>query len=280
MLGTIEPVPDTYFTTRDGSWFLPTDLARGPWDPDACHGGPPAGLIARSLERLVPDRRLVRLTITLDRPLPMTGFEISARIVRHGRSVVSSHAEAHDGNRVLARAEGLHIRVLEEQQSWPTPRLPAPDFDRSVPGRFPIEEAFHDLPCFPASVEVRYEQGSTPDGGPTTLWMRTVPLLADEEPSGFQRLCPLADCGNGISYNEPPGALRFLNPDLTLAVFREPVGAWFASSAVSHWQPDGIGLADAELFDRDGVVGRAVQTLLIEPARSASRPPAVAPPIR
>ena len=48
-------MPDTFFTSsprRDGSeWFSPTDHARGPWDPDACHGGPPTALLVRALER-------------------------------------------------------------------------------------------------------------------------------------------------------------------------------------------------------------------------------------
>ena len=49
-----------FFTTTDGTWFTPTDASLGPWDPDACHGGPPAGLRARSVERLVSDQRLTR----------------------------------------------------------------------------------------------------------------------------------------------------------------------------------------------------------------------------
>jgi hypothetical protein len=34
----------------------------------------------------------------------------------------------------------------------------------------------------------------------------------------------------------------------------------------SHGQPDGTGLSDAELFDVIGLVGRAVQNLLLMPA--------------
>src|SRR4051812_34010960 len=48
-------VPETFFTVErrgDGSeWFPPTAHARGPWDPTACHGGPPTGLLVRALER-------------------------------------------------------------------------------------------------------------------------------------------------------------------------------------------------------------------------------------
>ena len=99
------------------------------------------------------------------------------------------------------------------------------------------------------------------------MWMRTaVPILVDEEPSPFQKICPLADSGNGISYNDYLDRIHFLNTDLTVSVHREPVGDWFCSRAISHWQADGTGVADAELFDRAGPVGRALQHVLLMPA--------------
>lgn len=56
-----------------------------------------------------------------------------------------------------------------------------------------------------------------------------------------------------------------MNPDLTIVLHRLPVGEWLGSPAVSRWEPSGIGLADALLFDELGVVGRACQTLLLTP---------------
>jgi hypothetical protein len=35
---------------------------------------------------------------------------------------------------------------------------------------------------------------------------------------------------------------------------------------VSHWGNNGLGMADAELFDTTGPVGRATQNLLLDPA--------------
>jgi len=98
------------------------------------------------------------------------------------------------------------------------------------------------------------------------VWMRTIPILADEEPSPIQRLCPLADSGNGISYNNYLDEILFMNPDLTLAVHRQPASEWVGSRVRSHWHTDGTGLADAELFDTIGPVGRATQSLLLMPA--------------
>ena len=64
---------------RDVEWFTPTDHCRGPWDADACHAGPPTGLLVRAMERAVPDVRLARVTVDLTKPIPMAGFRIDAR---------------------------------------------------------------------------------------------------------------------------------------------------------------------------------------------------------
>lgn len=260
-------MPDAYFTTADGAWFRPTELARGPWDPHACHAGPPAALMVRSLEALVTDKPLARLTVELMRPIPVAGFRVQAEIRRPGRSVTLTSAEILDDDRIYAQAFGMHLRRLDDL-AVRTARVDAPDFAVSTPGPFPIRQTTHGLPGFVDSIEVRYDPaGSQAMGGPTVVWMRAkVPFLADEEPSPFQRLCPLADSGNGISWNEYLDKVLFLNPDLNLSVHRHPVGEWFCSRVVSHWHRDGTGLSDAELFDVDGPVGRAVQNLLLEPA--------------
>jgi hypothetical protein len=257
---------DAYFETKDGVWFTPTDFARGPWNPEACHGGPPTALLARALEGIVAHQRLVRVNVELMRPVPMSGFRVQAEIRKPGRSVTLTEAEILDDDRIYVRAFGMHIRRLEHLECN-TPSIDSPDFAVAVPGSFSVAAARHGLQSFSSSLDIRFDpvQG-TENGGPTTMWMRTkVPILADEEPSPVQRICPLADCGNGISYNGSLASMDFINPDLNLSLHREPVGEWFCSKAVSFWQADGTGLADAELFDIEGPVGRAVQNLLLNP---------------
>jgi hypothetical protein len=221
--------------------------------------------MVREVERLVPNGRLVRVMVEVLRPIPMTGFRVQAEVRRPGRKAIASEAEIFDDDRVYARLFGLHLRTIERFAA-PSVAGERPVFEDAVPGPFPIRETRHDLPAFQGSVEVRYDPAqSQGEGGPTTVWMRSVPLLADEEPSGFQRMCPLADSGNGISYNKYLDEVLFVNPDLVLALSREPHGEWLCSRVRSVWEQDGIGLADAELFDREGVVGRAIQTLLVDP---------------
>ena len=258
---------DSFFTSSDGEWFVATDRCRGPWDADACHAGPPTGLMARALEREAAHHRLTRLTVDLTTPIPMGGFRIETATERQGRSVTITTGSIIDADgRVRATARGLHLAVAETSLDLPTVDERVAHLAEAVDGAFPVGNSLHGLPGFRTGVETRFPPGDGPTPGPTVMWMRTVPLLAGEVPSPFQRICPLADCGNAASRNAEIGAAQFINPDLTLVVHRDPVGEWLGMSARSHWQATGVGLADALLFDDEGLVGRAMQTLLVRPA--------------
>ena len=262
---------DGSFFTRigapgDAERFVPTGHARGPWHADHCHAGPPTGLLARAAERLVPDKRLTRLTVSLSRPIPHAGFRVESEVTRAGRTVALVGARiVGDDGRVAATAEAL-LMARRPARDVPThaDSIGAPE--DATPGGFPILETLHGLPAFNgAGVEARYPPGQTREPGPTTAWLRTVPLLADEDASPFQRICPLADCGNAFGRNADPARTTFANADLTIALHRDPVGEWLGTRSTGHWEPDGIGLADAQLFDARGAVGRALQTLLLLP---------------
>ncbi|MPZ53806.1 MAG: thioesterase family protein, partial [Acidimicrobiia bacterium] len=241
----------SYFTTDDGAWFQPTDLARGPWEADACHAGPPTALMLREVERLLPDYPTVRLTIELHRPIPMSGFRLESEVIRSGRTIASTGIRIVDDERIYASAVTMQLAKVDVEVS--NPEVSTPDFSDSVPGEFPITETLHSLPSFVDSMEVRYDpSGSMGKGGPTTMWMRTVPILADEEPSGFQRIGPVADCGNGVSFNDPISQITCINADLNLVLHREPVGEWLCTSAVSYGTNHGIGVSNATLSDTGG----------------------------
>lgn len=251
---------------RDGDdWFRPTDACRGPWDADACHGGPPTGLMARASERAVPEQRLVRVTVDLIRPIPHAGFRIDVTVSRRGRTVSTTEIAIVDGDgRRVVTARCMHL-AEEAMPNLPTADETLPRLADAVPGTFGVAGGAHGLPMFSRNVEMRYPEGEDHLPGPTTAWMRTLPLLPDETPSGFQRICPLADCGNAISRNAEPTAFAFVNTDLTIYVHREPTGEWFGSRSVSRWESDGLGMSDSLLFDDDGPVGRAIQAIVIRP---------------
>ncbi len=258
---------DCYFDLTGGV-YTGRDPARGPWAPDHCHAGPVAGALARSVEqRLGPDRQLVRLTIDLIRPVPMAGFTVAVEVMREGRRLATAAGElvATDG-KVCARATAMLITPGPEHDYPTVPDDVPAAMHMAEPGGFPVSEALHDLPFFTNFVELRYPPGQSQAPGPTTVWMRTPALIAGEDPSPFQRLCPLSDCGNAIGRNADLGRYRFLNTDLTIVAHRPSAEEWMMSTARSHWQGNGIGLAEAHLSDSRGPIATALQSLTLEVA--------------
>lgn len=253
-----------FFTTEDNLWFKPTGHTRGPWHEDHCHAGPPTGLLARSVEQLNPQQRLIRITVNLLRPIPFAGFRVNAEITRQGRIVSTSAATLTDiDDKVCATAVALQM-TPQAEESLPSHHVNYGNHTEAAIGDFPIRKTLHDKPAFNGDgVIVKYPDGHNPEPGPTIAWMKTVALLADETPSPFQRICPLADCGNAFGRNAEPWDVNFMNPDLTLLLHREPVGEWLGTNATGFWEETGIGMADAQLFDERGTVGRALQTLLL-----------------
>jgi hypothetical protein len=255
----------------DVEWFTPTDHCRGPWDADACHAGPPTGLLVRAMQGVLPDVRLTRITVELAKPIPMAGFRVDVEVTRRGKSVAGTRAAIVDGDGIVrVIAVGLHVAEQEppmfsaalDNSGLATPRLAD-----AQPGPFPIDATrHHGLPGFSGdAVRMRYWRGEEQEPGPTTAWMNTARLLPDETPSPFQAICPLADCGNAFGRHADTSEVAFVNADLTIALHRDPVGEWFGTRAVSWWQPGGVGLAEALLFDDQGPVGRALQTLVLRP---------------
>ncbi len=260
----IESTAPAFFKLDGDNGYLGHDPARGPWSVDACHAGPVTGAIARSFEHLVTDKQLTKLSVEILRPVPLSGFYVNATICKQGRMVTTASAQVvDDSGKLIASANSLHMKVQElRPMASATAEMPA--FELAQHGDFPIKSTAHGLPSFSSGVEVRYPPGENDQPGPTSLWMRSLPLIEGETPSPFQSLCPLADCGNGLSRNEELSDLSFMNPDITIVMHRAPKGEWLGSKSESYWQSTGIGLAQATLFDQQGAVGSAMQTLLLQ----------------
>jgi hypothetical protein len=261
------PDADAFFVTEDGENFIATANARGPWSPDACHGGPPTALVVRAAELAAPDMQLARINHDIQRPIPLTGFKIESEILRMGRSVAKIGIRLTVDGKLHSIADAILLRRAPDRPEIKTASVASPQIAEAVVGRFPVKLKPSGYTFFGDALDVKYAPGSDGEpSGPTTVWMRTnVPILEDETPSGFQSISPLSDCSNGISPNQPFTEVTALNPDLSLAFHREPRGDWFAMESVTHAHPNGIGATEARLFDIDGPVGLASQTLLLNP---------------
>jgi hypothetical protein len=252
------------FSVADGR-FVASELSRGPWDPGAQHGGAPAALIVRALERLpAPDGLvLARVTYEFVRPAPVGPVEVHASVVRPGKRVQLLEASMVADGVEVVRARGLRVRAAEADGvgvdlGGATP--PGPEHGRPAEIRPPHR------PMFALdAIEIVFVEGGW-GGGPCTAWFRLrSPLVDDEVPSPLQRLAAAGDFGNGISATLSWDEYLYINPDLTLYVEREPVGEWICLQSETRISPDGIGIAESVLFDARGRVGRATQALLVAP---------------
>jgi hypothetical protein len=242
--------------------FRSTVHTTGPWSPATQHLGPPSALMVRAMEQLPADAPMMiaRVTVEILGPVPVAELSVEASVERPGRSVELLSASLTAGGRVAARARAWRI-VRSDTRSV------AGDFTEPLAG--PSSGAAMTRPEGWGSgyldvMEWRTLSGSLGSPGPAVVWGRQgVPLVGDEKPSGLQRLLTVADSGNGVSNRLDPREWLFINSDLTVHVYREPVGEWIALDAVTAVGPDGVGSAFSVLHDLSGPVGRGAQALLI-----------------
>jgi len=264
------PEPGSLFEPVEGGAWLPTAWARGPWTPDALHGGPVAALLARAAEACGDDDgsgiawQPARVTVELLRPVPVAPLAATATLTRPGRKVqvVDSELRTADGT-VVASARLLRVRDADVPAPVTTgDQLPPPGPERSA-GRAPSHvdhDGFHNR-----GVEHRFAAGAFEELGPASDWIRlAVPVVPGEEPSPLQRVAGAADFGNGISRVVEFGDLLFINPDLTIHLHRLPIGEWVCLVAVTWMEARGLALAESRLWDERGPLGRSLQSLLVD----------------
>lgn len=249
-----------------GERFVATELSRGPWDPDAQHGGAPAALLMRELERCPGEAGLAMARVTYEflRPVPLGELEVRASVSRPGRRVQLLEGSILDpGGVELVRARALRVAIADSGGLTTT--------DETSPagpehGRPDDPTPSHGLAMFaPEAIEVRFVEGRFGQG-PAAAWFRLrVPLVAGETPTPLQRLAAAGDFGNGISATLSWDEYLYINPDLTLYVERPPVGEWICLQSETRISAGGIGVAESVLFDSRGRVGRATQALLVAP---------------
>ena len=249
------------FYSVDGDRVVPSELTRGPWDPNSQHAGPPSALLARALELCEPraGMRIGRVTVEILAPLPIAPMTLSAQVVRPGRSVemVESVLEGRNAASSPGRAAGGSPRPTSRRTgSRRSRRLVVTAARRSSSSRPGEAVGWH------TAMEIVFARGRFLEPGPATVWMRPrVALVEGDEISPLQRVMLAADGGNGVSAPLDWSSFIFINTDLTVHLLRPPEGEWVCLDSVTH--VDGIGMTDTALWDERGRIGRAAQTLLV-----------------
>ena len=259
--------PSSAYGAFENGACASTDLTRGPWHLDHQHGGPPIALVARGIERAAAALGLThvaRLTANLLRPVPIAELTVEVETEYAGRNVAHFSARLSAGGKEVIRCTAVAQRetALDLPPGLPGHPLPqAPRLVEPSPAeRFPFSKkmtGYQDL------IESRIAEG-TMFRGPSAVWFRMrYPLVAGEEPSALQRVAVAADSGNGISAVLDFNRYVFVNPDLTINLLRKAQGEWICIDARTLLGPDGGGLAEARIFDSQGLVGRSTQSLTV-----------------
>ena len=265
--GLSDPLPAAAFSVLSPRTVRASELTRGPWDPQHQHAGPPIAMVCRAIEAVAREHGLShigRLTANLLRPLPIAELEIEVTTDYAGRNAAHYSARLWGAGKELARFTALAQRenavaLPEGLDGHPLPMAPKPPAG-SAPQRMPFG---HRRPGYADLVENRVASGSF-FRSRCAAWFRLQrPLVEHEEPSGYQRVAVAADSGNGISAVLDFERFMFVNSDLTINLLRLPIGEWICVDARTLLAPNGCGLAESQLFDETGLIGRATQSLAV-----------------
>lgn len=254
-----------YFVRMEDRRFLPQRPCAGAWNPDELHISPVNGLLMHELQRWLADRpnggKLVtRISYDYLGVLDFTPCDVRFEVLRPGRAIDLVEAVLSQHGRPVLRARVWLLSTHDTsavEGGAREPLLPPED------GR-----VFNLASVWPgdyvASIDMRVIEGPSP--GRTTAWITTPLAIVDSEPvSDLARFALLVDTSNGIAARHRPEEWHFPNVDLTIHVFRQPVGAWTGFDTRVIFGPAGHGLTSTDLFDVHGHVGRAEQLLLVRP---------------
>jgi hypothetical protein len=156
------------------------------------------------------------------------------------------------------RARGWRLAAGDVTADWEPAEPPPGREDAEALQFFPTGESVG----WHTAMEIVFARGRFLEPGPGVAWMRPrVPLVEGEAITPLERTMLAADAGNGISAPLDWKTHIFINTDLTVHLLRPPRGEWVCLDSVTH--VDGLGMTDTALWDDEGRIGRAVQTLLV-----------------
>ena len=259
---------------RDGAVYTPTEWAGSPWSKAHQHGGPVNALFARAAEEAAAKAglRVVRLTVDLFRPVPLAPLRLECHPVREGRRIAVIEARLVDpaGDEPVSRASAVLLRPSEDMpRTWEHTPPPPLDLGGAEEAEFmPAAMRAQFPPGFHWSFAVRL---GADEHGPAAWITTPLDLLPGEPMTPLQRCAAVADLTFGLSgrsllrqriVDVDAWRVPMINTDTTIYWEREPVGSWFGFRHALLTDHEGIGLAEVDLADSEGRLGRSLQAML------------------
>ena len=245
---------DAFFREADGV-FEPSDQARGPWDPNSLHGRVLVGLLARRFEQEHGDEafQFSRLTTELFRLPPFAPLEVTSEVIRDGRRIRVLDGSVSAEGVELARGRAVMLRRAEQPEGrvWGPPSwdAPEPETIEAPPGREGMTPMWETRPI---------EGSNFGDVVQKRAWLRETRALGEGEAiTPFLRAAVAADFTNPFA-NSGDRGLEFVNADVTLYLHRYPADEWLGFEVAGHHSTHGVALAECQLYDRKGQIGRSL----------------------
>jgi len=258
----IKNLPEAYYEPLGDEMYRATRATMSPWDRTLQHGGPPTALLASCIEAHQPknDMRLARITVDFMGPIPVSDLKVSTRVLRPGKRIELVESVMHADGKDVAVARGWRISFAPDRVK---------DIGLEAPPAIPEEQEqafFEGLVDwgYGEATEWRFVNGAYNQLGPVDIWARLrIPLIKNERLTGLQRMLVIADSANGLSAELPFDDYMYVPPSINVTILKYPVGDWIFMRAKTIIAADGIGFAEAHLFDQEQIVGTVAQPLLV-----------------
>ena len=256
------PAASSYYVRLPDGRYQPTLHVQGAWNDHEQHMGPVSGLIAHAIDQHEPrpEMLLARICYEILGVIPAEPTSVTVETIRPGRTIELVEATLGAGERPVVRARAWRIArgdTASVAGGLPEP-LPPPDSFAPWDGRRVWSGGYI------ASLDMRGHPQNSPGRG--RGWIHPgVPLVEGVDVSPTAAYLGLVDTANGIAVREDPRSWMFPNVDLTVHLLREPVAGWVGFDTTVVFGSDGLGVTSSTLYDVEGPVGRAEQSLTVRP---------------
>lgn len=254
------PWPPFYYEQR-GALYLPSGLARSPWDGRAIAGGPISALLATGAEdaALDTDFEVARFSVDIFGKVPHQPLSLVTDVRRDGRQTKLHCVTMLADGVPVAQAHILRVR-RQETPVFPVPydAVPLPSENQAPPAdtKFAMAGAINFRPVI----------GGPGIRGASKAWLAmNGEVVRGSVPSNFVKACLFADFGNGFGAVTDARDWSYANLDITVQFLRMPVGDWFLLDADTHMAGNGHGTARNIFADSQGVYARGFQTIFVAP---------------
>lgn len=253
----------SYFIRTGPTTFEPTRHAVGAWSKEDHHFSPVAGLMLHVIEQSREDTptqhlQLARMSFDILGRIPLAEVDIRVEVLRPGRTIELVQATLHIRDRSVITARAWYLIPTDTTEAAASEITPLP-----APENCPVRDLGGTWSGgFMTQLQAREALTTRPGRGAAWLTSPTQ-LVQGEKPVEIAEYFARIDTANGVAVRQSPEQWMFPNVDLTVHLFRKPVGTWTGLDTRVDWGTSGIGITSSTLHDVDGPVGRVEQSLTV-----------------